>query len=242
MTDDPREPQAPHDLLAAYLLDAVDDRERRRFEEHLLDCPDCEREIARLAPTVAVLGASVPADPPTRLREAVLREVAASRAPGSVADAPDDDLSARRAARSSRRLLLLAGAAAAVAVVMALMFGPFRDAEMTPATVAAAGDAQRYEARLDGATATVVVSRSLDKAAIETRGMPPAPEGRDYQLWFTRADGTMTAAGVMPPTADAAMVLTVDVGDAVGVGITVEPSGGSTQPSGDPILLIPFEA
>lgn len=251
MTIDPHQPQAPHDLLAAYLLDAVDERERHVFEEHLLGCPDCERELVGLAPTMEALGSSVPAAPPPHLRDAVLRQVARDRADGALPDPverPDgagstDELGARRAKRSSRRLVLLAGAAAAVAVIMAVFFGPLRgDAEMTPATIAAAADAERYEVQIGDATATIIVSRALDKAAIETSDMAPAPDGRDYQLWFAQADGTVTDAGLMPHTDDPAMVLSDDLGEAVGVGITMEPAGGSTQPTSDPIVLVPFEA
>ena len=247
MTGDPRPSQAPHDLLAAYALDAVDDGERRAFEEHLLGCPDCERELAALAATVEALGASVPAAPPARVREDLLRSVSRERAAEvpapAAASAPTDDLSARRTARSSRRLTLLAAAAAAVAVVMALVVGPFRaEAPMTPATIAAAADAQRYEVRVGEATATIIVSRSLDRAAIETTDMAPAPDGQDYQLWFAHADGSLTDAGVMPRVDDAAMVLSDVVDDAVGVGLTMEPAGGSAQPTTDPIVMIPFEA
>lgn len=246
MTSDPRPSAAPHDLLAAYALDAVDDHERRVFEEHLLGCAECERELAGLAPTVEALGSSVATPPPEHLRESVLREVADMRA--SAADrhattAPADDLAARRTARSSRRLVALGAAAAAVAVIMALMFGPFRgEGPMTPATIAAAGDAQRYEVRVGDATATIIVSRSLDRAAIETTDMAPAPDGQDYQLWFAHADGSVTDAGVMPRVDDAAMVLSDEVDDAVGVSLTMEPAGGSPQPTSDPLVLVPFEA
>lgn len=247
MTGDPRPSQAPHDLLAAYALDAVDDHERRTFEEHLLGCPDCEHELAGLAGTVEALGASVPAAPPARVRAALLHEVAqewaAQGPPPTTAGEPTDDLSARRTARSSRRLTLLAAAAAAVAVVMALVVGPFRgEAPMTPATIAAAADAERYEVRVGEATATIIVSRSLDRAAIETTDMSPAPDGQDYQLWFAHADGTVVDAGLMPHTDDPAMVLKDALGDAVGVGLTMEPAGGSPQPTSDPLVLVPFEA
>ena len=78
--------------------------------------------------------------------------------------------------------------------------------------------------------------------AIETRDMTPAPDGQDYQLWFSHPDGTVTDAGVMPRDEDAEMVLDDDLGDAVGVAVTLEPEGGSTQPTSEPMLVIPFEA
>ena len=246
MTIDPQQPQAPHDLLGAYLLDAVDERERLIFEEHLLGCPDCERELAELAPAVEEIAAGLTVPPPAPVRDAVLEHVradGAARAAESPAPTPADELAARREDRSTRRLLLLAGAAAAVAVVMALMFGPFRgDPGVTAASIAAADDAQRYEVRVGDATATVILSRTLDRAAVETTDMTPPPDGRDYQVWLSHADGTMTDAGLMPHEEDATLVLSDAVGDAVGVGITMEPAGGSPEPTGEPVVLIPFEA
>ena len=38
----------PHDLLAAYALDALDDDERERFERHLEDCDECSEQLALL--------------------------------------------------------------------------------------------------------------------------------------------------------------------------------------------------
>lgn len=241
---------APHDLLAAYLLDAVDDDERQRFEEHLLGCTECERELAELGGTVEALAASVPVAPPPRLREEVLRQVAQDRAahdgsaaPAGQSDAPTDMLAAQREKRSSRRMFLLAGAAAAVAAVMALVIGPFLGTDtMTTQTIAAAADAERFEVAVGDATATVIVSRSLNKAAIETSDMAPAPDGQAYQLWLAQADGTLTDAGLMPQTDNPAMVLSTDLGEAVAVGITMEPSGGSPQPTSEPIALVSIQA
>lgn len=260
---DPQHEERGHDfvreLLAAYLLDAVDDAERLLVEEHLLSCPDCEREVAILVPTVEALAlAPAPLSPPPQVREAVMRGIRPSVRTGpppqtpaaappelDSADVPrDDDLAAHRQARATRRLSLLVAAAAAVALFMFVAIGPFRGAapDVTIETVATAADAQRFEAQVGEATATVIVSREMDKVAIETRDMTPAPEGQDYQLWFSHPDGTVTDAGVMPRDEDAEMVLEDDLGDAVGVAVTMEPEGGSEQPTSEPVVVIPFEA
>lgn len=264
MTDPTRDSDPRHDsvrdLLAAYLLDAVDEHERRLVEEHLLTCPACEHEVAALVPTVEALAlAPTPLTPPAHVRDAVLGGIEpptrtggpsqtpteAAAAPEVVSPAPsrDDDLAARRNSRAARRLSLLVAAAAAVALFMFVAIGPFRGApDVTTEAVAAAADAQRFEAQLGAATATVIVSREMDKVAIETRDMTPAPEGQDYQLWFSHPDGTVSDAGVMPRDEDAEMVLENDLGDAVGVAMTMEPEGGSPQPTSDPVVVIPFEA
>ena len=37
-----------HALSGAYTVDAVDDIERARFEQHLRSCPDCRMEVDSL--------------------------------------------------------------------------------------------------------------------------------------------------------------------------------------------------
>src|SRR4029453_1090882 len=45
----------PHDLLAPYALDALEDDERERFERHLADCDECTEQLALLREPVAAL-------------------------------------------------------------------------------------------------------------------------------------------------------------------------------------------
>jgi anti-sigma-K factor RskA len=69
------------------------------------------------------------------------------------------------------------------------------------------------------------------------RGLPGA---KTYQLWLMgpsapRSVGTMTPfGGKLPP------VIAGDLGDANQVGITVEPAGGSPQPTSLPIFAVPI--
>ena len=42
------EQELVHDLVAAYALDALDDSERREFEEHLATCEQCSEELEGL--------------------------------------------------------------------------------------------------------------------------------------------------------------------------------------------------
>ena len=70
--------------------------------------------------------------------------------------------------------------------------------------------------------------------------MPPAPKGKDYQLWFQSPAGDMVPAGLMPRRSDQTVLLKGDATTATAVGITVEPEGGSDQPTTEPIALFDF--
>ena len=49
-----------HALSGAYAVDALDDLERARFEEHLRRCPDCRSEVQTLQETAATRAIFLP--------------------------------------------------------------------------------------------------------------------------------------------------------------------------------------
>ena len=107
--------------------------------------------------------------------------------------------------------------------------------------VRAADDAETFTQTLpDGAVATVIRSKSLNRAVLVAEDMAPVPEGKVYELWLQHEDVGMVAAGLMEE-GEQEVVLEGDPATAIGFGITVEPAGGSDQPTSDPVALIPFE-
>jgi anti-sigma-K factor RskA len=64
--------------------------------------------------------------------------------------------------------------------------------------------------------------------------LPPAPEGKVYQLWFITSEGAVSA-GLMKPNEKGHAFTVVDVpkniGNLAASGITLEPAGGSAQPT-----------
>jgi hypothetical protein len=51
----------------------------------------------------------------------------------------------------------------------------------------------------------------------------------------------MVPAGLMPPKPDQTFLLEGDASDAMAAGITVEPAGGSPEPTTSPIALFDLE-
>ena len=159
-----------------------------------------------------------------------------------------DELGERRRARGARlgRGWRVVVAAATVAVLAIGGFTVWRQVNTDPAKaiadqVLAASDRTSTAKRFpDGSTATVWRSESLHKAVIVTSKMADAPSGKVYQLWLQDPTGHMASAGVMPPGPDHVVVLEGDASKATGAGITVEPPGGSGQPTSDPIALFSF--
>lgn len=262
-------PDDVHALAAAYALDAVDPDERATFEAHLATCADCRLEVAELTEAAVVLSEGLETEPPPALREQLLAQVAVTpqdepgrapqeepaRAPqAEPARAPQDEpapvtsdeLADRRARRSrGPGRWLLAGAAAAVIAVGAVAVTQWPQDSPAPSIVAVqevldAPDAVSATESVDGATVTVVTAYSLDRAVLQTEGLVDAPDDQDYQLWFVDAEGSARSAGLIPRD-DEQMLLDGDPAGAAAVGITLEPAGGSEQPTSDPLVAVPLE-
>ena len=239
-----------HLLSGAYAVDALDDLERARFEAHLETCADCRAEVAGLLEATTLLAETTAVQPPAHVRDAVLAGIATVRPMPPVVD-PSSQSDREAPGGSSRRRWpskFHAGAlVAAAAVVAAVGIGvvvaePWdQGTSQTPSAadrVLAAPDAQTVATKVGDATATVVVSRSQGKAVLLTEDMPAPPDGKVYELWLQTPEDEMVPAGLMPPGANQTVLLEGDASDAVGVGITIEPEGGSKEPSLPPVALI----
>jgi anti-sigma-K factor RskA len=88
-----------------------------------------------------------------------------------------------------------------------------------------------------GGSVTVIDSELRSEAEITLSAMPALPAGKAYQLWFIDS-ASMRSAGVLAAATASRSVLAGDLGDATTIAITVEPAGGSPQPTTTPILLM----
>ncbi|MEV5982459.1 anti-sigma factor [Streptomyces sp. NPDC052114] len=244
-----------HTLTGAYAAHALDDTERARFEEHLALCPSCAQEVRELTATVARLAQASAVAPPRALKDEVLGRIAAVRQEPPVAEPPAGPGPAPRRARRFSRWALAACLAAATALGGTAVWQhqraqdardearqaqeQAREQSRELAAVLSAPDAKSRTARLPGgADGTVVVSESLDKAVFVTGGMARPPRGKVYQLWFDEG-GSMRPAGLMDPTQTTeAVLMRGKVGGATGMGITVEPAGGSDRPTSAPVAVM----
>ena len=221
-----------HTLSGAYVLDAIEPDERRDFEEHLAECESCREEVAALRRTAAELA---PVEtPPASLRAKVL--AAAERTP-QLPPIVSREVPHRR----PRRLATLLSAAAAIVILAGggILLGRSLTSDDTPPAITAAqvfasADARVSNVALDGGQVRVAVSRKLDRIAVDGADMPPLPADRAYQLWLVQ-DGTATSLSVMEGDQTTAVDSIPDGGV---LAVTVEPRGGSDQPTTDPIVTV----
>jgi anti-sigma-K factor RskA len=250
----------PHGLSGAYALDALENSERERFEQHLQRCEACRQEVRGMHDTATQLALAVARVPPPQLRGLVLD--AAARTGQNLPVSDHRAASQPRHARAQRRvrvprrapvprLLGVAAAAAVVAVAVVLGFteaatqGRLDRAQAQEQAVVAvlnAPDAKIVVGRVSGGgTATVVFSRASRKMIFTTAGLPPLPSSKVYELWVL-APGSARPAGLLPAPSDGRTAPLLASGLASGdqAGVTVEPAGGTSKPTKPPIVAIPL--
>ena len=237
-----------HILTGAYAVDAIgDDTERDRFERHLRRCKPCAGEVRGLTGTAARLGLAASRPPPPQMRGRVLAAVARTRQLP-----PATDRHSPRGARPGRvPPLAWAVAAASLAAILVLGVTVFRiqhqldqarSRDRAIAAVLAAPDARVINRGTSvGGTATVVFSLARHSMIFTSAGLPPLPSGRVYELWLmgpprVRPAGLLAAG----PAGRSVPVLAGGVVRGDQVGLTVEPAGGTSQPTTTPVLVIPL--
>ena len=227
-----------HALSGAYAVDAVHDLERAEFERHLATCDSCQAEVETLRNTAAQLAEISATPPPTDLRAQILARAQSVRPLPPPAEAK----------RGRRRIPALAAAAALVIGLGAGVTTAWRPWE--PETVQLsladrvrqAPDAESWKQSLpSGASVTVTRSKSVGVAVWQSTGLKPLPSGRVYELWLQAPDESLKPAGLFS-AGDGEVVMRGDAAEAIGAGVTEEPSGGSPAPTTTPIAFIDFRA
>ena len=94
------------------------------------------------------------------------------------------------------------------------------------------------EAAETGARGALFVASDHQHWYLRIDDLEPCPQGRAYQLWFVKADGTPVNGGILEVEHGVELEVTSDTmpDGTVAVNITLEPAGGSEAPSGPSIL------
>ena len=92
-----------------------------------------------------------------------------------------------------------------------------------------------------GGVAVVVLDAATRKLVVATSGLPALPAGKVYQLWLI-GPVKIVSAGLLPTAQAGVTTPVVATGIVKGdkLGLTVEPAGGSKQPTTTPIVALPL--
>ncbi|MCX4625713.1 anti-sigma factor [Streptomyces sp. NBC_01443] len=242
-----------HTLTGAYALHSLTPAEHEVFSAHLTDCPSCRQEVAEFSATAARLGAAAALPPPPRMKDEVLYGIDSVRQLPPLLPAAGKPMTFTAILRRKAITLTIAAGIAGVAVLGGATLWQNQRADEARqqaetserrlqdlTAVMAAPDVRTVHGRTTGgATTSVVSSRLQNRAVFIGTGLPDPGEGRTYQLWFDD-HGTMRPAGLL--TREGATLMQGGIRGASGVGLTVEPAGGSAQPTSRPLMLLALPA
>lgn len=258
----------PHETMlddvAVYALGSLSPAEARRVRAHLETCAECREEYEELLRTVDAVAYSAEACPDsehgavvaspmlkTRILEQVRREAAAS---------PKTNVAELRAVRP---IVWPAYAVAAACLIIALVSGIInislndqlrqknselaqiqthskllaRDLAYQRITLAdlVSPDSQRFD--VDHGQ----VVRHGKRLYLAMNALPAAPKGKVYEAWTLR-DGAarMSPSVTFVPNASGVAVVPVpvDASKLAAVAVSIEPDGGSKQPTSTPTFVL----
>ncbi|MEZ0446261.1 anti-sigma factor [Cellulomonas sp. ICMP 17802] len=241
-------------LLGAYTLDAVDPDERAAVERLVASDPEAAAELAQLSAVAAALGDAVAGDPPAALRASVLAAISGTPQVGTLDDAPAAAVPAagtsspvvhladRRRPARTRWLAVAAAVVIGAAVPTALALQQAQRAHQAeqqqqaladlltdPSAVVVHGDVT------GGGVATAILTD--DAALFSASGLPDPGDDRVYQLWVVTGDQA-ASAGVLADSSGSVRQLTEDFSAGAALAVTVEPAGGSQQPTTTPVVVL----
>ena len=238
-----------HLLTGAYAVDALTGAELDEFETHLRRCASCTEEVRGLQETAARLGLTTAIAPPPGMRRQVLAAASRTRQLPPVGGRlipRDPQRRMKRLRRSLPRSVAVVAMAAAIVVLAILQVNTRDQLQRTQqgsravAAVLAAPDARiETSSTTVGGTVTAVISPREREAVITAAGMPTPTDAKVYQLWVISAAGARSA-GLLPgsSTGVTSPVLAAGVRPGDRLGITVEPAGGTSQPTTTPVVLL----
>ncbi|HEV8598730.1 MAG TPA: anti-sigma factor [Gemmatimonadales bacterium] len=250
MSDATRE--SLRDLAPGYVLGALSPEETKAFEAALAGSAELQREVAEFREVSGLLALRDEQAPAAELKQRLRERIAAAktaeiRSAGSVRSAP-------------RSHLLAVALGAGLAASLLLSIGLFLKTRALEDTVAqnqrrlAEREATLNEllepaVQLTTLTATgeappvvqVFWNRTAHLLTLHTFRLKPAPAGRVYQLWLLRKQGNPIPSALFTTEESGHQLVRgvrVPADEEIGgFALTLEPAGGSPQPTSTPIVF-----
>jgi anti-sigma-K factor RskA len=227
------------ELKDAFVLGALPDAERREFEEYLAEHSERQAEIDELGTVAGLLALSSQEQEPTpELRRRIMEVVEAE------ADRPR--VESRRSWPERIREFLgvrgLALGAAALLVIGLFSWNMILQREIQELQEQAERPQTLQDSRMvalkgpgeaHGARAEVMILHNV-RAVLMAEDMPPVPEEKTLQIWVIE-DKIPKPGGLFEPKEEV-IVVEVPLDGADAIAVSVEPEGGSPEPTTEPML------
>jgi anti-sigma-K factor RskA len=225
---------AIRELLPGYALDCLEAEEEKAVREHLASCESCRERLESFRDVSDRLGLTVPAmEPPKSLETRIMRRI--KHALGGRQLRPGWIPQFRHPALAAMAAILIV--ALAIGNILQLAKAPSaqpqpRSGGLMTAILTGTGESKE-------AYGTIVLDPKDKKGVLAVNGLPILDAAHQYQLWLIR-DGQRRSAGVFSVDAEGygSLLLTVpsDFKDFQAFGISIEPLGGSQEPTGAKVM------
>jgi anti-sigma-K factor RskA len=229
------------ELKEAYVLGALPEEERGELEEYLAQHPERQAEVDKLGAFAGLLALTPQEhEPPPALRRSIMSVVESEARSSSARSEPR--FAGLREVFSLQNLGL---ASAAVLVIGLFSWNMLLQGEVQDLQGRVANLQESPQSRMVALEGTgdapqqghaEVMILDDDRAVLMAEDMPRAPEGRTYQIWVIEGD-VPEPGGLFEPRGESVAAVVekpLDKGDVIAV--TIEPAGGSQQPTTDPLM------
>ena len=254
--------QQIEELLPFYALDALSDEERELVERYLAEHPEARQEAEELKAAASALPYGVtPVEPPGHVKEGLMARVASeNRARLSAPEEPS-----QRGMRFENLFRALSLGAATIAILWAIILNvqvARLQSEISTLNDRLAAQAESLEQIINNLPQTspsnvitvslkgtevqpqvqgqLIVDPDNQSAVLVISGLSQLEAGRTYQVWLING-GEPVSAGLLSVDENGQAVFIVNSDSAIGsfnsLGISIEPEGGSPQPTGDIVVL-----
>lgn len=227
------------DQLPAYSLGSLDKDETQQIDRHLEGCSLCRAELRTYQAVTDQLGLASPQfEPPPALKQKVLSGVVPARSTVISEPRKFDIVEFFRSMLTPWRL---AGSVLVLALLASNLFlwQQVHQIRTTPGTadfqtIALAGTNADPQAR-----GLVVISQDGAYGTLVVQNLTPLDTNHQYQLWLIQ-NGQLTNGGVFSVSEYGYTSILVysplPLNTYTSFGITIEPTGGSPQPTGSKVL------
>lgn len=237
-----------------YVLGTLGEPQTREFEDHLVDCLECREKLAELQEVLHSLPHALPQSaPPPSVKEALLAEISKKHA------TVEHRGSWWRAAAIAASILLVLGLAAVVR-----FYQVSYEKDLTISSLQAEIDRLRIANRglnikvnelarpdlrfvnlvgltdFESVAGSVFVQSEEERATVFLHNLPALSADQDFQLWVIEKDKAPHPSTVfqsLGQVTELQLNLPEEVLELEAFALTIEPKGGSPQPTGSMVVL-----
>lgn len=232
--------------IPAYALGALDADETAALETHLETCASCQTELAEYRALSQSLLTAVPPKQPS----AALRKRLRSRLPSAQRPAqPRWNFSFTPALGLAVLALFILNIFSLIQLrqiqtQQAALLTRVENAQVA-LTFLSSPNVQTLPIESEQASGTLLLDWENNQAVLVTRNLPPLPPEQTYQIWLVQPDNGRVSAGTFHPESGGTYTIqplspSQPFANYLGIGVTIEPAGGSDAPTGKRVLKVDF--